>query len=89
MILLECPDTGEQCLVESAEGYPGWRVVDENVPPPIDQHYAWCERDRRWKADPEGRLRAENLAAMRDPDALLSIIEDLMARIAALETKEN
>ena len=85
MILLECPETGEQCLVESAEGYPGWRVVDENVPPPPNAHCRWVEHEQRWRTDPEQGLRAENLAAMRDPEALLTIIESLMAEIEALK----
>ena len=89
MILIECPDTGEQCLVESAEGYPGWLVIAENVEPPLDQHYRWCKFDHCWKADPERRLRAENLAGIRDPEVLLAIIEDLLARVATLEAKEN
>lgn len=87
MMLLECPRTGERCLVESAEGYEDWRVVGEDVPTPPGDHYRWVEHERRWRADPEKRRRAENRAAMRDPDVLLAIIEDLRARVAALEDK--
>jgi hypothetical protein len=89
MILLEHPETGDRCLVESMDGYAGWAVVDLNVPPPPGDHYRWVEHERRWRADPGRRLRAENLAGIRDPEVLLAIIEDLLARVAALETKEN
>ena len=85
MILVECPKTGEQCFVESTEGYAGWTVLAEDVPPSPGDHYRWVEHERRWRADPEERLRAENLAAMADREALLTIIEGMMAEIADLK----
>lgn len=87
MILLEHPESGERCLTESAEGYEGWRVVAEDVPPPPNAHCRWVEHEQRWRTDPEQRLRAENLAAMGDREALLVIIEGLMAEIAELKER--
>lgn len=43
MLLLQCPDTGERCLVESADGYAGWAVLADNLNPPHDYF--------RWDAD--------------------------------------
>lgn len=87
MILIEHPETGEQCLTESAEGYEGWRVVAEDVPLPPGDHFRWIAHEQRWRADPEQRVKAENLAAVRDPDVLLEIIEGLMAEIAELKER--
>lgn len=87
MILLECTETGEQCLVESADGYAGWRVVDEDVPPPPGEFYRWVEHDRRWRMDPEQRLKAENVAAVRDHETLVEIINGLLAEIEALKER--
>lgn len=87
MILIEHPESGERCLIESAEGYEGWRVVAEDVPPPPNEHCRWIEHERRWRTDPEQCLRAENLAAMSDREALLVIIEGLMAEIAELKER--
>ena len=90
MILLECPETGERCLVESADGYGGWRVVSDGVPhPPPGEHWHWVEHEGRWRADVAKRVEDENRAAMRDPDALLEIITGLLAEIEVLKTKEN
>lgn len=93
MILLECPETGERCLVESADGYPGWTVLALDAPEPPHDHCHWCCEDEEWKADAAAEARAEMVSAIRDPDALLAIIEDLYAHIVALEakleTKEN
>jgi hypothetical protein len=87
MILIQHPASGEQCLVDSTEGYDGWTVLAEDVPPSPGDHYRWVEHERRWRADPAQRLRAENLAGIRDPEVVLAIFEDLMARIAALEAR--
>lgn len=87
MILIEHPESGERCLIESAEGYEGWRVVAEDVPPPPNAHCRWIEHEQRWRTDTEQCLRAENLAAMSDREALLVIIEGLMAEIAELKER--
>lgn len=87
MMLLECPETGQQCLVESAGGYPGWGVVGSDVPPPPGDFFRWVPHERRWRADPAQRVRAENRAAIRDPDVLLTIIEGLLAEIEALKER--
>lgn len=88
MILLEHPETGERCLVESAEGYQGWHAVAEDVPPPPPgQHWHWIAHEARWRADPEQKLKSENLAAMADREALLVIIEGLLAEIAELKER--
>ncbi len=90
MILLECPETGERCLVESTDGYESWHVLSEDTPPPPPgSWWHWVEHERRWRSDPAKRLRDENRAAIVDPEMLLTIIEDLTARVAALEAKEN
>lgn len=88
MILIECPDTGERCLVESAEGYAGWTVLSEDVPLPPSNHAHWVEAEG-WRVDAGAEARAEMLSAVRDPDALVAIIIDLYAHIIALENKEN
>lgn len=88
MILIECPETGERCLVESAEGYAGWTVLGEDVALPPSYHCEWCEVDG-WKVDAGAEARAEMLSAVRDPDALIAIIIDLYAHIIALENKGN
>lgn len=41
MILLEHPDTGERCLVESAAGHEGWRVLAESIDRPSHDHFRW------------------------------------------------
>lgn len=87
MILLEHPETGERALVRNAVGYKGWKLVDRKAPLPTESHADWCPVNRRWVTDAEAQAKAASLAAMRDPEALLAIIEDLTARIAALETK--
>ena len=88
MILIEHPETGERCLVESAAGHEDWRVVTEDAPlPPPGDGWRWVEHERRWRLDPEQRLKAENLAGMRDPESLLAIIEGLMAEIAELKER--
>lgn len=90
MILLECPLTGERCLVVSAEGYEGWRIISEDVPPqPAGHHWRWIAHEARWRSDVEQRVRDENLAAMRDPDALLEIVKGLLAEIEAIKAKEK
>ena len=88
MMLLKCPCTGEQCLVESADGYEGWEVLAEDAEHPPSDHCEWCEREG-WKVDAAAEARAEMLSAVRDPDALIAIIIDLYAHIIALEAKEN
>jgi|GEM_PF-6871461 len=89
MILLECPDTGERQLVRNAVGYRGWKLVSRKAPLPPADHCDWCCDGQKWKADEAAQERAARVAAMRDPEALLAIIDDLTARIIALEAKEN
>lgn len=85
MNLIECPKTGERCLVESLEGYDGWAVLSEDVSPPPSAHCDWCCETKRWVEDEEAKARAARRAAIRDPEQLLEIIENLEARVAALE----
>ncbi len=89
MILLECPQTGERQLVRNAVGYGGWKLISRKAPLPPADHCNWCCETGKWKADEEAQARAARVATMRDPEALLAIIEDLTARIAALEAKAN
>lgn len=93
MILLECPETGERHLVRNAVGYKGWKLVSRSAPRPEDDHCHWCCESEAWVVDAAAEARAEMVSAIRDPDALLGIIEDLYAHIVALEakleTKEN
>lgn len=88
MILIEHPESGERCLVESADGYDGWLIVAQEVPlPPGGTGWEWVEHEGRWRSDPERRVRSENLAAMADREALLTIIEGLLAEIAELKER--
>ena len=89
MKLIECQKTGERCLVESLEGYDGWAVLSKDASPPPSAHCNWCCESGQWIEDEAAKARAERRARVRDPEALLAIIEDLTARIAALEAKEN
>lgn len=89
MILLECPETGERHLVRNANGYRGWKLVARKAPLPPGDHCDWCCESGRWVPRTEDQDRALRLAAMRDPEALLAIIEDLGAQIDALRTALN
>lgn len=85
MKLIECPKTGERCLVENLEGYDGWVVLSEDASPPPSAHCDWCCERGQWIEDEEAKAFAEKRAKVRDPDALLAIIDGLTARVAALE----
>ena len=85
MILLECPETGERHLVRNAVGYKGWKLVSRSAPRPEDDHCHWCCESEAWVVDAEAKQRADRLAAMRDPEALLSIIDTLIEEVAALK----
>lgn len=84
MILLECPETGERQLVRNAAGYKGWRLISRKAPRPSEDHCDWCGDTGRWKPRAEDQDRSARLAAVRNPEALLAIIDDLTAQIAAL-----
>lgn len=43
MILIEHPETGDRCLVESSAGYPGWVIVGEAIEAPAHDHFRWDE----------------------------------------------
>lgn len=85
MKLIECPKTGERCIVESLEGYEGWAVLSEDASPPPSAHCEWDCKQQRWVTDEAAAGRAARRAAIRDAERLLTIIETLEARIAALE----
>lgn len=85
MMLIECPQTGERCLVESLEGYDGWVVLSEDASPPPSAHCGWDCKKKRWVEDEPAARRAARRAEIRDPERLLTIIEDLEARLTALE----
>jgi hypothetical protein len=85
MILLECPETGEQHLVRNAVGYAGWKLISRSAPRPDEDHCHWCSESEAWVVDAEAKQRSDRLAAMRDPEALLSIIDNLTNEIAALK----
>lgn len=85
MKLIECPETGERCMVESLEGYEGWAVLSEDASPPPSAHCQWDCKKQRWVKDETAAQRAARRAAISDAEQLLAIIETLEARIAALE----
>lgn len=89
MILLECPETGERQLVRNAVGYRGWKLISRKAPLPPADHCNWCCDAAKWEPQAEAQERAARLAAMRDPEALLAIIEDLAAQIAALKAGQG
>jgi hypothetical protein len=41
MILIEHPETGERCLVDSLDGYAGWAVLAEAVQHPGHDYFRW------------------------------------------------
>lgn len=87
MILIECPQTGERQLVRNAAGYKGWRLISRKAPRPSEDHCDWCSESGRWMPRPEDQARAAKLAAMRDPEALLDMIERLAADLDALKAQ--
>lgn len=86
MILLECPETGEQHLVRNAVGYKGWKLVSRAAPRPEESHCHWCPESEAWVVDAEAKQRADRLAAMRDPEALLSAFDTLTEQNAELRS---
>ncbi len=84
MILIECPATGDRCLVASTAGYEGWQVLAANVIAPPANCF-WCTATSAWKVDAGAAAIAETLCKVRDPLELAKIIAGLTARIAALE----
>lgn len=89
MKLIACPETSEQCLVESLDGYEGWDVLSEDASPPPSAHCHWDRKKKRWLEDEEAKVRADKRAQVCDPDKLLARIEELEARIEALETRKD
>lgn len=87
MILIQHPETGEQCLVENTEGYDGWSVVADDAPMPPDDDCEWCCNAKGWKRNRARRERRQRCDAMRNPERLADIIEAMEARIAALESQ--
>lgn len=86
MILIEHPETGERCLVESLDGYAGWKMVADDAPLPPEDGCDWCSKDQRWKRNKARCDRADRLSAMRDPERMLAMFDELVVRIEALET---
>jgi hypothetical protein len=86
MILLECPNTGERCLVDSAQGYPGWSVLSEDVDEPPHDHCTWCCESNCWEEDSERKALSEQLVLISNPESLLEIIEGLRAEINLLKS---
>lgn len=41
MKLIESPDTGERCFVESLDGYSGWTVLAEDLDPLPHPYFTW------------------------------------------------
>lgn len=89
MILVECPKTGDRCLVESAEGYDGWRVICNQVQPPENDDCEWCDKTKKFKRNHEKSKRSDRLRMIRDPESLLDMIESLNARVEALEAQRQ
>lgn len=85
MILLECPETGERQLVRNAVGYGGWKLISRKAPAPPGDHCEWCCESGQWKPDAGRADREARLAAMRDPEMLLAIIERLPGGVEALD----
>ncbi len=88
MILIESPDGSEKCLVASMAGYDGWTLVASDVIKPEAGCY-WDDAGKSWKVDATARGKQSALAKVKDPAALLEIIDDLTARIVALEAAAN
>ena len=84
MMLIECPDGKEKCVVPSMSGYPGWRLVANNVPSP-PPHGVW--NGTGWTVNQTAADQAELLRKVRNAEELAVIIADLTARIKALEAK--
>lgn len=85
MILLECPETGERQLVRNAVGYAGWKLVSRNAPRPAEDNCNWCSEEQKWKADSSAQEKAARIAALKNEETLLDIIDRLESRIASLE----
>lgn len=84
MILIESPDGSEKQLVSSTSGYEDWKVLAQDVDCPEDDH-EWCKKDKCFKPN-EDRIRKRKLRRhMRDPEALMAIIQELQDKVQRLE----
>jgi hypothetical protein len=88
MILIQSPDGSEKQVVQSLKGYDGWTVLSQNTDMPEDDH-DWCPKDKCWKPDVNRQKFRAKRRALRDPVQLMEIIDNLTARIEALEKKGN
>lgn len=86
MILLRNPEPNadgihEQVVADSADGYEGWEVVEENVPRPKGHA---TRVGGKWVKDAEAERRAaiDRQAPHERYDALMKEIEALKARLA-------
>lgn len=84
MMLIECPQGTDRCVVASMAGYDGWRVVANNVPAP-PPHGVW--NGTGWTVNQNAAEQAELLRKVRNAEELATIIAGLTARIKALEAK--
>ena len=77
MTLIEDPQSGEQQLVSSVEGYPDWEVLAEDVDCPEDDH-EWDKQERKWKANEDHKKK-------RRGKCLEKVVADLSKRVDDLE----
>jgi hypothetical protein len=80
MILIQSPDGNEKCLVNSLDGYDGWKVVADDVCEP-EPHCVWCEQEGKWKVDEAAKARAELMAIARNPEKLALLLARILARL--------
>lgn len=82
--LVEAPDKSERQVVEKLDGYESWTVLGRDVAYPKDDD-DWDEQAKTWKPNENRKKNRAKRDAMRDPDALMTIIDDLTSRIEKLE----
>lgn len=79
MMILRNPETGEQVVTDSPDGYPGWTVVEDDVARPRGHS---VREDGRWRIDRERTLPPT-------VDRLAEQVAELTARVKALEEQLN
>jgi hypothetical protein len=80
MILIEAPDGSERCLVNSLNGYDGWKVLADDVCEP-EPHCVWCDEEGKWKVDEAAKARAELTAIARNPEKLALLLASILASL--------
>lgn len=85
MKLIRSPDGSEMCLVNSTRGHDGWTVLSENIEAKPKKWERW--NGHAFEEDAQEKRRHENEAKAKDGAQLLSVIEELSARVRELEGK--